>query len=237
MSLFEDDRYTWRETYFILFKPGRRPQMTTILKGLERIIPSLRIRDSQCDERGVLEMLSVISLDDNAGLDIVHQEGDSVVREIEALVEDMQQQTTTLKSIDLLENARFYEAKLELMHFEQLVPIDPSDPGLPPRITVPKYSTAIPPYFGEKRGNPPAPIPEEKTRKNDPFANRKHFAFDPGQYIPPDSEEEFEEEPEDDPNETSGERVNPSMLLLVLELLVKLTGGLAIDPSSGSVLG
>ncbi len=34
MSTFEDDRYRWRETYFVLFPASRRPTLKVVEKKL-----------------------------------------------------------------------------------------------------------------------------------------------------------------------------------------------------------
>ena len=52
MSLFENDEYQWRETYFVLFDAQKRPaahEFEAMLKGLN---PSYEIRDVRGDDAG-----------------------------------------------------------------------------------------------------------------------------------------------------------------------------------------
>ena len=34
MSMFENDQYRWRETYFVLFESAKRPKLKTLVKKL-----------------------------------------------------------------------------------------------------------------------------------------------------------------------------------------------------------
>jgi len=214
MSLFSDNRYCWRETYFILCHPARRPKLAEVEKGLAKLFPTLRMRDSQSDADGHLELLSVISLEDNAGLDVVYQAGESVRLETASLLEEFQHQTSTTQSLEQIERARAFEARLELLHFERI--------ELPPESPQTEVSDA-------------APVPVKTTN---PFGWRKHFAFDPNSQNPVLPEYSYKPivgEDDDDPDETS-ERLAPNTLILAIELLVAQTSGMALDPSSGFFL-
>lgn len=242
MSLFEDDRYEWRETYFVLFPSTRRPSLREVHNALGKLYPNIRLRDSQSDEEGNLEILSVISTENCAGIDIIYQQGESVTYEMNALIDEIEKQTSSMKSIETLEKARFYDAKLEILHFEQVVPISPDDPSLPLTIALAPSGSNIPIYFGEKKGNPPAPLPfGSDAKSSSPFARKKHFVFDPDVYIEPESEDVeetdiSEEEPENELLDTV-ESFDPDTLIGTVEILIHLSDGIAIDPSSGSLLG
>jgi hypothetical protein len=67
----------------------------------------------------------------------------------------------------------------------------------------------------------PVPVPYEKILRFDGRFDVLHF-------------ERITEEPEEPDEE---EMLDPSALLIVLEALAELTGGIAVDPQSGTVLG
>ncbi|MBN2578075.1 MAG: hypothetical protein JXB10_03710 [Pirellulales bacterium] len=67
----------------------------------------------------------------------------------------------------------------------------------------------------------PMPVPYEKILRYDGRFDVLHF-------------ERIAKEPEEPDEE---EMLDPSALLIVLEALAELTGGLAVDPQSGTVLG
>ena len=214
MSTFEDDRYQWRETYFVLFDPARRPDTSAIRKGLQSVFGTLHIRDSQSDESGRLEILSVASYEDFAAIDIMYQQGEHVIAEMQALAPELVNLTSTKQNRLKIEKAVSYSAKLDVMHFEQMVPIEEKRPV----IWVSESTNTDDSFVRAKTG---------------PFAARKRFQFDPERYV----ENVFEEEtPEFTEDSEQIAQLNPNTLILVLELLCCLTGGVAIDPASGAVL-
>ena len=234
MSLFSDNRYCWRETYFILCHPERRPKLASVEKGLAKLFPGLRIRDSQADANGHLEMRSVISLEDNAVLDIDYQAGESITQETMSLLEQFQYETQTTQSLEQIDRAREFEARLELLHFEQVEPRHPNDPDVPPTIR-PVPGSQIPAHLAPGSQSP-VPSPPSPTKKR--------FAFDPNAKNPelPDysykslaGANDAQTDDENDPDETS-DRLAPDTLILAIELLVAKTGGMALDPSSGFFL-
>ena len=218
MSTFEDDRYQWRETYFVLFDPAKKPLLFDIRKGLERMFKSLEIREAIADEQGGIESLSAASYDDFAAIDLIYQCGDHVMAETEALLEEMVPLASS-RNRKKLEKAKKYRARLDVLHFEQMEPIHHPEPQGDPVFTF----AALQPQAAKS-----------------PFASRPKFQFDKDRYIPPpepdplivgDSEADSVSDEEIDQEE----KMDPNTLILVLELLCRLTDGVAIDPASGSI--
>ena len=218
MSTFEDDRYQWRETYFVLFDPEKRPKMESIRTGLQSVFGSLHIRGSQEDELGQLEMLSVASYEDFAAIDMVYREGDQVIAEMQAILEELVNLTSTKQNRLKIMKAGKCSAKLDVMHFEQMIPIDISR-GKSKTIWFPETTNETDSFAEHKTG---------------PFTKRKRFQFDPEQYIETGVESAFEDDHSDEAEQS--EHLNPNTLIQVLELLCLLTDGIAIDPASGAVL-
>ena len=50
MSTFEDDRYRWRETYFVLFPASRRPALKVVEKKLAALSKRYSLENLGGDE-------------------------------------------------------------------------------------------------------------------------------------------------------------------------------------------
>ncbi|MHB8864008.1 MAG: hypothetical protein ACYC6N_16510, partial [Pirellulaceae bacterium] len=63
MSLFENEEYRWRDTYFVLFHSKNRPTADATLQALEALGPRFRVQETGCDEEGRFESLTLVSPD------------------------------------------------------------------------------------------------------------------------------------------------------------------------------
>ena len=70
MSLFEDDRYSWRETYFVFFDEKARPTKSQMEKFLKELGTRYEVRDVRTDDDGRFESATVLAPDDYAGMDV-----------------------------------------------------------------------------------------------------------------------------------------------------------------------
>ncbi len=75
MSTFEDDRYRWRETYFVLFPASRRPTLKVVEKRLAALSKRYSLENLGGDDSGKFESLTLISPDDFAALDVCYTSG------------------------------------------------------------------------------------------------------------------------------------------------------------------
>jgi hypothetical protein len=161
MSTFEDDRYQWRETYFVLFPAARRPQLKAVEKRLAAISKRYLLSNQSADDQGRLESLTVVSPDDFAALDVCYTGGDEVLEQGAELVRELIP-TTEPAQRPLLKKIKQCDGRFDVLHFAQIAEL-PAD-------------------------------------------------------------------------EESDELLDPGALLAVLEELAKITGGIAIDPQSGTIL-
>ncbi len=159
--MFENSRYRWRETCFVLFDAKKRPTLQHVVKALTALKKRYELTDQNADENGLVDSLSVISPNDFAALDICYTEGEEVLEQCGTLVEEFKK-----------------------LGFE---------------------------------GEPPVPWPQIK--KYDGRFDVLHF-----EQIP------------DEEDDSSDEMLDPATLLAVMEALTKLTGGVAVDPQSGTFL-
>ena len=219
MSTFEDDRYQWRETYFVLFDPTKRPLLHEIRRGLG-MFKSFQVREALADEQGRIESLSVASYDDFAAIDLIYQCGAHVLAETETILEQMNFSAFS-KNRAGIEKIRKCQARLDILHFEQMEPIKHPEPREKPVSVFSKFS----------QGNTTPPV------KN-PFVGRPKFQFDQNRYIPPPEIDSIASD-DSETNPALGDdydqegQMDPNTLILVLELLCRLTDGIAIDTASG----
>lgn len=225
MSLFSDERYTWRETYFVLFDPAMRPRLSDVRRELRHVAGTLTILDNKAEPNGNLASMTVASYEDHAALEIAYHEGNNVHSEISLLTE-LLEKGSTQKEKEQLHNAKKYRAKFEILHFEQTA--GTSEFKI---VKMPVLQFA----------------PREKNKTTQPFSNRnysdkpasnqkQHFHFDPNSYENCIANDADADEKENSEDSAEFERIDPNMLVFVLEILCRLTKGIAIDPASGVII-
>jgi hypothetical protein len=161
MSTFEDQKYRWRETYFVLFDVHKRPKLHTVAKAIQALNERFELKNLSADEHERIESLTVISAEDYAAMDICFTSGDEVREQATTLVADLKKSAGDT-GLEVPEKRLLsYSGRFDVLHFERI-------------------------------------------------------------------DETAEEEEE--------EMLDPSALLIVLETLARLTGGVAVDPQSGTIL-
>ncbi|MFP6676609.1 MAG: hypothetical protein VB878_16110, partial [Pirellulaceae bacterium] len=89
MSLFENDRYRWRETFFVMFHATNRPTVAAMKKVLADLGGNVEIRETRGDDESGFESLTLIADEDNAAMDIVYSSGDAVLEQREELYSEL----------------------------------------------------------------------------------------------------------------------------------------------------
>jgi hypothetical protein len=161
MSTFENSDYKWRETYFVLFDPAKRPSLETIAKALHELNPRFELSNLAADEEGLFESLTLHSPQDYAALDISYMAGEEVQEQGADLAKELRANAADADERAKVGRLPQCAARLDILHFEQVI-------------------------GGEE--------------------------------------------------EESEEMLDPSALLSILDTLVVMTGGIGVDPQSGSVL-
>lgn len=154
-----DERFEWRETYFILFPSAKRPTLAQVEKMVRKLGSHFEFSGEELDDDGMLETLHIRSPEDHSALEIDYLIGDEVRMQIEDLSKEMRGETAERGKLERLKKC---DARFEVMHFEEV-------------------------SEGEDR-------------------------------------------------DEIDEVFDPSALLVVLEALVDLTGGVGVDPQSGTLL-
>ncbi|MGA2034241.1 MAG: hypothetical protein ABSG68_18505 [Thermoguttaceae bacterium] len=164
MSTFEDGRYRWRETCFVLFPAARRPTLKAVQKVLSALNKRYLLTNLSADRHGRFESLTLLSPEDYAALDVCFTCGDEVVEQGVQLAEDLQRGAVTPEVHAALKTIAACDGRFDVLHFEQVLDL-----------------------------------------------------------------------PEDE--EDGDDLLDPSTLLAVLAALAEITGGVAVDPQSGTILG
>jgi len=162
MSLFENERYRWRETYFVQFPAKNRPSLDKVRQALSTLGDTLQLVNPSADAEGWFDSITILAPDDFAAIDVSFLAGAEVLEQARDLAEEI---TATGCDQDASQHARKlrrYDGRFDVLHFEQILDLEDQD------------------------------------------------------------------EPEG--------MLNPSTLLLVLACLARLTGGVAIDPQTGTFI-
>lgn len=154
-----DERFEWRETYFVLFPSARRPTLKQIEAAVRKLGPQFELSGQETDDEGHVECLYVRSPQDHSALEIDYLSGDEVLAQVEEVTSQLRGDR---EQRDKLAQLKGCDARFEVMHFEEMI--------------------------------------------------------------------------EDMSSDEMEEIFDPSALLVVLDALVELTGGVGIDPQSGTLL-
>jgi len=165
MSMFEDNRYRWRETYFVLFDVRSRPRLKTVSETLAALNPRYELTQLNADEDGLIDSLTLISPDDFAAMDVCYIEGEEVFEQSVEMIKELKRAYGGAAPPVSWKQLQEYAGRLDVLHFERIL-----------------------------------------------------------------------EETGDDLDEDDGDMLNPSALLIVLNALATLTGGVIIDPQAGMIM-
>ncbi len=127
MSLFENDEYQWRETYFVLFDKEKRPtaeQIDDLMSGLNK---GYVVSDVRANDEGAFESLTLISKDDYAAMDLTCAANEEILEQIRELGDELKE-TAGPDEIERVKRIPECTARLEVYHFEQMVYVGSSGP-------------------------------------------------------------------------------------------------------------
>jgi hypothetical protein len=120
MSTFEDTRYRWRETYFVLFDAKKRPALKGLTTTLSALNKRFELINLAADARGRVDSLTLISPDDFAALDICYTEGAEVLEQGASLVVDLKKLGPDSPPPVPWEQIKRCDARFDVLHFEQI---------------------------------------------------------------------------------------------------------------------
>jgi hypothetical protein len=120
MSMFEDSRYRWRETYFVLFPARNRPTLNSMTKMLSRLNKRFELTNLNADDEGLIDSMTLISPDDFAALDICYTSGAEVLEQAAVLLNDLKKLGADELPPVPWEDIRRYDGRFDVLHFEQI---------------------------------------------------------------------------------------------------------------------
>jgi hypothetical protein len=120
MSMFEDSRYRWRETYFVLFDAKKRPKLSSVSHVLTALNKRFQLTNLNADGHGQIDSLTLISPDDYAALDICYTDGAEVLEQGVALVDDLRKAGADIGPPVPWEQIKKYDGRFDVLHFEQV---------------------------------------------------------------------------------------------------------------------
>jgi hypothetical protein len=121
MSMFENDQYRWRETYFVFFDAAARPKLKTVEKMVANLSGRFAITNSAADEAGTFESLTLVSPDDFAAMDICYLEGEEVLEQGIILAEELQSVGCQPDDRETAQRILQCSGRFDVLHFEQIV--------------------------------------------------------------------------------------------------------------------
>ena len=120
MSMFEDSRYRWRETYFVLFPAKKRPTLNSVTKMLSALNKRFELTNLNADDEGNIDSLTLISPDDFAALDICYTAGAEVLEQSVSLIDDLKKMGVEGPPPVPWEQIKKYDGRFDVLHFEQI---------------------------------------------------------------------------------------------------------------------
>jgi len=124
VSMFENDQYCWRETYFVLFDAKNRPKLEAMRKALAHLKTHFTLANLTANDEGYVESLTVVSPDDFAALDVCYVDGDEVVEQGAELLKEMDSTDGTADDLNKRERLRRSTGRFDVLHFEQVVDLE-----------------------------------------------------------------------------------------------------------------
>ena len=120
MSLFEDNRYQYRDTFFIFFPKQNRPSTQRVLDALKSLGAKYEIQNARESDTG-FESVSVISPHDCSAMDIAYEASDEVKAQIRDLLEEFRTLTLRGDDAEKLQRLQKFDARFDIFHFERVV--------------------------------------------------------------------------------------------------------------------
>ena len=127
MSLFENQEFQWRETFFVMFEQGIRPTVDQMKSVIEGLGDRLKAENMRVTDDGQFESVTLFAPDDFAAMDIVCTVGEEVIEQLPTLIEELEPNMLDAEEKAQLKTIMNCSARLEIFHFEQHTFTAPED--------------------------------------------------------------------------------------------------------------
>ena len=124
MSMFDNENYRWRETYFVFFDSSKCPSLEKLQATLRGLSDGFELANVATDPDGRFESMTILAPDSYAAIDISIVSGEEVAEQAETFVKDMKALISDQAEMKKLQRLTELDMRLDLMHFEQVVDTD-----------------------------------------------------------------------------------------------------------------
>ena len=131
VSLFGNNQYQYRETYFVLFPAANLPSADKVEQVLSGLGPRYETLERLENENG-LESITVKSPRDFSAMDIVLTAGDEVVIQIHEVQDAARTMTLSSDDMKKLVQLKDFDARFDIFHFEEVATATDDDQFLDP---------------------------------------------------------------------------------------------------------
>ncbi len=131
MSLFGNNQYQYRETYFVLFAARNLPGAEKLQEALGSLGPRYETVNLAENENG-FESLTVKSHRDFAAVDIVLTQGAEVIAQVQEVLEAARTMTLTGEDSKKISRLREFDSRFDVFHFEEIATATDDDQFLDP---------------------------------------------------------------------------------------------------------
>jgi hypothetical protein len=118
MSLFEDESYIYRDTFFVYLKDENRPSKEAVAACFEKLGTKYVVGEIR-EVDGRFGSVTVKSPQDSSAMDIAFVAGEEVIEQIHNLMLEFRTMTLTGDDREKLENFQQCNARFDVFHFEQ----------------------------------------------------------------------------------------------------------------------
>jgi len=119
VSLFEDSRYQYRDTFFVFFDKENRPDVDKVQACLAELGPKYDVSNVRHAESD-FESVTVAIPHDCSAMDIAYEEGEEVLAQIEEVLQEFQVLTLVGDDSKKLVQIQNSTARFDIFHFEQV---------------------------------------------------------------------------------------------------------------------
>lgn len=130
MSLFADERYQWRERYFVMLEARQRPLAEAVRKEMASLDSRYQIVDLLVDNLGRFRSLSLLAPNDFAAVDILYVASEEVIDQAIGFASELKDSARSPEEKKRLARLISCNARLEIDHFEQMVADDSTSQSL-----------------------------------------------------------------------------------------------------------
>ncbi|NIL97364.1 MAG: hypothetical protein GTO53_13635 [Planctomycetales bacterium] len=127
MSLFDNNLYRWRETYFVFFEQAKQPTAQQVKEALQQVNQTLELEELKADDQGRFVSVTVMAPDAYAAIDIGLVTGEEVVEQLETLPAELKEGAIDDAERAKVRNLSGCDARLDLLHFEMMIEFDDDD--------------------------------------------------------------------------------------------------------------